>query len=164
VAVPDDTRDGAATRYRLAPALGVRLVGRSLVTLAVLVLLATLLGLVVGSGWVIAGLVALVGLVAVGVWAWWLLRRATAVRLTDEGYAVHLLGGVGATRASWSDVTEVAATSPDGTPCLVLRLREGGATRLPMTALRGDPDAFARDVRRRVRTAHSAGGHEQEPG
>ena len=164
MAVPDDNHDAAVSRYRLAPALGIRLVGRSLVTLAVLVLLATVLGLAVGSGWAIAGLVALIGLVAVAVWGWWLLRRATAVHLTDEGYDVHLLGGVGATHASWADVTEVAATSPGGTPCLVLRLRDGGGTRLPMTALRGDPDEFARDVRRRVRTAHSTGDPEPGPG
>jgi hypothetical protein len=159
-----DPTDTAETRYRLAPALGVRLVGRSLVTLAVLVALATLLGLVLGPGWVIAGAVTVVGLPAVGAWAWWLLRRAVAVRLTAGGYDVRLLAGVGATSASWSDVTEIVAQSPGGTPCLLLRLRDGRGTRLPMTALVGDPDAFARDVRGRVRDAHTERGAEQEPG
>ena len=146
------------TTYRLAPALGVRLVGRSLVTLAVLVVLATLLGALVGAGWLLAGVVTAVGLVLVAGWAWYLLRRAWAVRLSDQGYVVRLLGGIGATSAAWSLVDEVVAASPGGTPCLVLGLRDGRATRLPMAALATDADAFAHDVRRRVRDAHSPGG------
>jgi hypothetical protein len=144
------------TGYRLAPALGIRLVGRSLVSLAVLVVVATLFGLLFGAGWVVAGAVAAVGILVVAAWGWWLLRRAEAVRLTEQGYDVRLLGGVGTTSAAWGQVTEVVATSPGGTPCLVIRLTDGRGTRLPMTALAGDADAFARDVRERVRDAHTA--------
>ena len=152
--VPDSP---ATTSYRLAPALGARLVGRSLISLAVLVLLATVVGLLAGGGWTGAGIVAAVGLVLVAGWAWWLLRVAWALRLTDEGYAVRRLGGIGAAGARWSDVTELAASSPGGEPCLVLRLADGRATRLPMAALAADPDAVAVDVRRRLRDAHSSG-------
>lgn len=143
--------------YRLAPALGVRLVGRSLVTLAVVVVVATVVGVATGAGWVPAGFVTLVGLVLAACWAWYLARRAWAVRLTSQGYAVRLLGGIGVAAASWSDVDEVLAASPGGRPCLVLRLRDGRMTTLPMAALAGDADAFAGDVRRRVRDAHTPG-------
>jgi hypothetical protein len=146
------------TTYRLAPALGVRLVGRSVVTLAFLVLAATLLGVITDAGWVLAGAVTAIGLFLVGAWAWYLLRRAWAVRLSDEGYAVRLLGGIGAATATWSSVEEVVAASPGGSPCLVFRLGDGRVTRLPMAALEGDADAFAHDVRRRVRDAHTPGG------
>lgn len=146
---------GPDTAYRLAPALGLRLVGRSLVTLGMLVAVATVVGVVSGTGWLVAGVVAAAGLVAVGAWAWYLLRRAVALRLSSEGYVVRLLGGVGATSAPWSQVTEVAAVRPGGTPCLVLLLRDGRATRLPMATIAGDPDGVARDVQRRVRDAHS---------
>lgn len=146
----------ATSSYRLAPALGARLVGRSLVTLAVLVLLATLVGLLAGGGWTVAGLVAAVGLVLVAGWAWWLLRVAWALRLTPERYVVRLLGGIGATRARWDEVSELAASSPGGEPCLVLTLADGRVTRLPMAALAADPDAVAVDVRRRLRDAHAA--------
>ncbi len=141
--------------YRLAPALGARLVGRSLVTLAVLVVIATLVGLATGTGWRPAGVVTLVGVILIGAWAWWLLRRATAVRLSGEGYAVRLLGGIGATAARWASVEEVVAASPGGQRCLVLRLTDGRQTRLPMAALAADPDAVAHDVQRRVRDAHT---------
>ncbi len=147
----------AASSYRLAPALGARLVGRSLITLAVLVLLATGVGLLVGGGWLPAGIIAAVGLVLVGGWAWWLLRVAWALRLTSEGYVVRLLGGIGATAARWADVTELLASSPGGEPCLVLQLSDGRATRVPMAALAADPDAVAVDVRRRLRDAHGDG-------
>jgi hypothetical protein len=89
-------------------------------------------------------------------WAWWLLRRAEALRLTAEGYAVRLLGGVGVTSARWSLVGEVVAATPGGRRCLVLTLTDGRMTRLPMAALAADADAVAIDVRRRVRDAHQA--------
>jgi hypothetical protein len=145
----------STTSYRLSPALGARLVGRSLVTLAVLVLVATLVDLVSGIGWVLVGGLTALGLLLILVWAWYLFRGGWAVRLTAQGYAVRLLRGVGARAASWSEVDQVGAASPGGQPCLVLHLRDGRATRLPMAALAGDPDAFAHDVRRRVRDAHT---------
>jgi hypothetical protein len=152
---PPNTAD---TSYRLAPALAARLVGRSLVTLAVLVLVATGMGELLGGGWVVPAAVAVVGLPLVAGWAWWLLRRAAAVRLTGEGYDVRLLGGIGVARARWDQVEEAVAASPQGQPCLVVRLVDGRTTRLPMAALGDDPDAFAHDVRRRLRDAHTAAG------
>jgi hypothetical protein len=146
-----------STTYRLAPALGARLVGRSLVTLAVLVLVATLVGALTGAGWRLASGVTVVGLLVVGAWAWFLFRLAWSVRLGERGYAVRLLGGIGVTAAAWDDVDEVVAASPSGEACLVLRLRDGRETRLPMAVIAGDPDAFANDVRRRVRDAHTPG-------
>ena len=148
--------EGPTTTYRLAPPLALRMVGRSLVSLAVLVAVATVAGAILGGGWVVAGMVTLAGLLAVAVWAWYLFRVAPAVRLAADGYAVRLLHGVGATSASWLQVEEVVAASPSGQPCLVLRLRDGRSTRLPMAALAADPDLVAVDVRRRVRDAHSA--------
>jgi hypothetical protein len=143
------------TSYRLAPALAARLVGRSLVTLAVLVALATVVGLVLGAGWAPAGIVAAVGVVLVLAWAGWLFRLACALRLTETGYAVRYLGGVGVTSAPWDRVVEAVAASVQDRPCLVLRLSDGGATRLPMAALAADRDAVAHDVRRRLSDAHT---------
>jgi hypothetical protein len=148
------TAPDAETSYRLAPALAARLIGRSLVTLAGLVVVATVAGAL--AGWWVLATVAATGSVLVAAWSWWLLRRGTAVRLTDEGYDVRLLHGVGVARAPWSQVDEAVAASPQGQPCLVLRLTDGRTTRLPMYALAGDRDAFAHDVRRRLRDAHTA--------
>jgi hypothetical protein len=146
------------TTYRLAPALALGLAGRSLLTLGLAVVVATVVGVLAGGGWVPAGVVALIGIVLVACWTWWLLRRAWALRLTAEGYAVRLLRGVGASHAAWSQVAEVVAASPGGTPCLVVRLLDGRATRLPVAALAVDADTLAHDVRRRVRDAHTGRG------
>jgi hypothetical protein len=128
------------------------------VTLALVVVVTTVVSVLAGAGWAPAGVVTLVGLVLVAGWAWYLLRRAWAVRLTAQGYAVRLLGGIGAGGSAWSGVEEVVAASPGGTPCLVIRLRDGRSTTLPMAALAGDADAFAHDVRLRVRDAHTPPG------
>ncbi len=154
----ESSRDPDRPHHVVPPgtALGARLVGRSLVTLGILVVVATLVGLLTGGGWVPAGVVAAVGVVVVARWAWWLLRRARALRLTDQGYAVRLLSGVGVTAAPWSQVDEAVAARPGGERCLVLRLTDGRMTRLPMAALAADPDVVARDVRRRLRDAHGS--------
>ncbi len=148
-AVPD-------TSYPLARGLGARLIGRSLVTLAALVALVTLVGVIAGAGWVPAGVVTVVGAVLVAGWAWWLLRRARALSLTTEGYAVRLLAGVGVTAAPWSEVSEATASSPGGERCLVLTLADGRTTRLPMSALEADADVVAGDVLQRLRDAHTS--------
>jgi hypothetical protein len=157
------TGEGRAptTTYRLAPALAVRLIGRTMVTLAFVVVVTTVVGVASGAGWLPAGWVTLVGALVVAGWAWYLTRYAWAVRLTPEGYAVRLLGGIGAAGAPWSQVEEVLAASPGGRPCLVIRLRDGRLTTLPMSTLAGDPEAFAHDVRRRVRDTHTP---EAQPG
>jgi hypothetical protein len=147
-----------ATTYRLAPALGLRVVGRGVVTLAVVVLVAAVVGAVSGAGWLPAGGLTLAGLALAAWWAWYLLHRAWAVRLTSQGYAVRMLRGVGAAGAPWSQVEEVVAASRGETQYLVLRLRDGRSTRLPTEALAADPDVFAGDVRRRVRDAHTPSG------
>ncbi|HEX3929777.1 MAG TPA: hypothetical protein VHW64_03675 [Nocardioides sp.] len=151
---PEPAPEPTAT-YRLAPALGARLVGRSLVTLAVLVVVVTVVDAVAGIGWAPVAAVAVPGLGLAAAWSWFLLRRAWTVRLTTQGYVVRLLSGVGVRDASWAEVAEVLATSPGGRPCLVVRLRDGRSTRLPMAAIAGDADRFARDVRDRVRDAHT---------
>jgi hypothetical protein len=154
---PVSRPEPSVTTYRLAPALGVRLVGRALVTLAVLVFVVALVSGLSGAGWAPAGGVTLVGLLLAGVWAWYLLRRAWVVRLTARGYAVRLLGGIGASDASWSEVEEAVAASRGDARYLVLRLRDGRSTRLAMAALAGDADLFASDVQARVRDAHTPG-------
>jgi hypothetical protein len=99
--------------------------------------------------------VAVAGLLLLAGQTWWLLCWAWVVRLTPAGYAVRLLRGVGVRDASWSEVGEATAAAPGGRPALVLRLTDGRATVLPMAALPVDREDFARDVRRRLRDAHT---------
>jgi hypothetical protein len=142
--------------YRLAPALAGRLVGLAFLGVGALVVLATLVSAVAGLPSQLTPIVAAVGGVVVLALAWWLFRVAWVVRLTSQGYAVRLLRAPGVKRADWPAVTEAAAARPRGVDCLVLRLGDGRTTVLPVVALAADPDAFAHDVRRRLRDAHSS--------
>ena len=151
--VTETARD---TSYRLAPALGARLVGRSLVTLGVLVVVATVVGLLTGAGWVPAGVVTVVGLLVVA-------RLGLVAAAPGRGAPPRPTRGTPyACCRAWASrprrgrvVDEAVAASPGGERCLVLRLTDGRLTRLPMAALAADPDAVALDVRRRLRDAHT---------
>ncbi len=144
---------GATVDYRLAPLVMARFVGTYLVLLAVVLLVATALVaalsvtpdvLVVVLG---AGVLGLIGL------AWWLRSRLSVVRLTPTGYQVRLIRGAGVREARWSDVEDAVAASPRDIECVVLRLKDGRSTTIPVAVLAADKDDFARDVRDHLRRA-----------
>lgn len=136
--------------YRLAPVIGARFLGALLVLVALVLAVLTLLvavldwpaGLLVGA--------AAAGLLAVLVAGWLLLRVVPVVRLGPDGYRVRLLPRTGATAAAWTEVTEAVAASPGGTPVVVIRLRDGRSTTIPVQVLAADREEFARDVRRHL--------------
>jgi hypothetical protein len=136
--------------YRLAPHMAARLVGLLLVVVAGLVVLLTVVSAVLAwSPWVIvgSGAVSVVGAVVVAS----ILLRVDVVSLDGEGYRVRLVRGAGVTSGRWADVTEAVAASPRGVDCLVIRLRDGRTTTIPVAALAADPSAFATDVRAHLR-------------
>ena len=136
--------------YRLAPHMAARLVGLLLVAVAGLVVLLTVLSAVFRwSPLVIVGC----GVVAVGsaVAVAAILLRVDVVRLDEDGYRVRLVRGAGVSAARWADVTEAVAASPRGIDCVVIRLRDGGTTTIPVDALAADRTEFATDVRAHLR-------------
>jgi len=74
-------------------------------------------------------------------------RSSTLVRLGEEGYQVRLLRGAGVRRARWRDVEDAVTATVSGHDCVVLRLRDGRTTTIPVQVLAGDREEFARDVR-----------------
>jgi hypothetical protein len=146
-----DPRDGRAAsttvNYRLAPAIVVRVVGAALVLLALVVVMMTVVTAVAQWDFWVVGLVAVGGLLAVGVGAWWAAYRAYVVRLDGQGYDVRLLRGAGVRRARWVDVAEASTAEVRGVPCVVLALRDGRTTTLPMALLAGDRDEFVTRLR-----------------
>lgn len=140
--------------YRLPAILVARMVGAALVALALLLLGSTVV--VALSGWSPDVLVVavLVGVVALGALAWWLRHRAYVVRLDAEGYRVGLVRGVGVRSAPWTAVTDAATTTVDGMALLVLSLRDGTTTTVPVSAMEGDRDDFVRELQRRLQVGH----------
>ncbi|MCX6398502.1 MAG: hypothetical protein NTX33_01045 [Propionibacteriales bacterium] len=143
----------SVSEYRLAPVVKARLVGAYLIVLA-LVLLGTTVAAVVFE-LSLDLLVALLGLGVLGLigLGWWLNSKLVVVRLTTAGYRTRMVRAAGVSEARWSEVEDAVAASPRGIECLVLRLRDGRSTTIPVELVAGDKDDFARDVRDHLRGA-----------
>lgn len=136
--------------YRLAPAFGARFAGGLLVVLAIVVLVLALLAGVLDLSVGVVIVVGVVGLLAVATAAYVVLRRVPVVRLGPDGYRVRLVRGAGVDRAPWREVTEAVTATPAGTPVVVLRLRDGRSTTIPVQALAADREEFVRDLQRHL--------------
>ena len=137
----------STTVHRLAPAVAARLLGVVLCAVAVLILVSTLLIAVLDLHTVfllVPVLVTIASLVA----CWWLWReKGWVVKFTDEGYRVQWVRGVGAASARWRDVEDAVTTTLVEAPVVVLRLRDGRTTTIPVEMVAMDREAFARDLR-----------------
>lgn len=149
--VSDDAT--GATDYRLAPAFAARLVGLGLVLVAVVVFAYAAAAFAWSWPADLIVVVIVVGLVAVLGGASWLRTRAYVVRLTDAGYHVRFVRGVGVAEGRWDDVEEATAARPRGVPCVVLRRRDGSTTSIPVAMLAVGRDSFADDVKARLQAA-----------
>jgi hypothetical protein len=142
------------TDYRLSGALTARLLGAAVAGLgALLIVLAVLVGVlslprpVLTVGVVlIAAAVVLAGLVAV--------RRGYVVRLDRDGYRVRHVRGAGTTAARWTDVEDVVATVVAGERCVVLRLRDGRSTTIPVRMLSARTEDFVADLQAHLNRGH----------
>lgn len=137
--------------YRLAPGLAARLLGLVLVGVALLVLVVTVLTalldwpvavLLVGGG---------AGVLAVWVAGYAVTRRIDVVSFDDHGYRVRMVRGAGVTNATWSEVEDAVTADVRGIDCVVLRLRDGRTTSIPVAAVAADRNAFVADLREHLR-------------
>ena len=83
-----------------------------------------------------------------------LSRRGWVVRFTDEGFRVQWVRGVGVAAARWKDVEDAVTTTSAGSPVVVLRLRSGRTTTIPVEMLAGDREEFVRDLQRHLQRGH----------
>lgn len=140
--------------YGLAPALRARLLGTALAVIGLAVLLGAIVvavaGLPVG---VLTGLVvlAVLAVIALGLL---LGPRRFVVRLDDVGYRIRFVRGVGRARARWTDVLDLNTAVVSGAPCVVLRLRDGGSSTLPVAMIEGDREEFVDELQRRLDAGH----------
>jgi hypothetical protein len=121
--------------------LGLALVGVLALVLVVVATLASLPGEVLTAGLVAALLAWLGVLVGVAV-----LRRREVVRFDDVGYRVRSIRGAGVREARWKDVEDATAPTVLQERCVLLRLRDGRTTTIPVDLLQGSTDAFVRDL------------------
>ncbi len=141
-----------STDYRLSPSLTARLLGIAMLGGAALVVLATLLIAVANLHSVF--LIVPVALVIVTMVALMVWSNTWVVRLSDEGFQVRRIRNVGARTGRWREVEDMVSAELDGVSCLVLRMRDGQTTTLPLAALHVDPNVFASTVAEHLNTAH----------
>lgn len=91
---------------------------------------------------------ALVALVIVGVFGlgFLLVRKWYVVRLDAEGYEVRFVRGAGTKKARWREVEDVVTTQVAGSDAVVLRLKDGRATTVPVSAIEGDREEFVDEL------------------
>jgi hypothetical protein len=143
-----------ATVHRLAPAIAARLLGVVLVAVAALILVSTLAIAVLDLHTVFL-LVPVLLTVVVLTATWWTWRqRGWVVRLTAEGYRVQWVRGVGAATGRWKDVEDAVTTTIADAPVVVLRLRDGRTTTIPVEMLAVDREAFVRDIQEHLQRGH----------
>lgn len=139
--------------HRIAPAVAARLVGAGLALAGVLVAATVVLVAVLDVPGAVVLVVGLVALLAVAALAAALTWRGTVVRLGPEGYRVRLVRGAGVRAARWADVHDVVTSEVAGSRCVVVRLRDGRSTTIPVDVLAGDREEFARAVAARLQAA-----------
>jgi hypothetical protein len=140
--------------FALAPALRLRLLGTGLVAIGVVIAVTVLASSLAGlPSAIVSGLVVLaaVGVVALGLLVG---LRHWVLRLDDTGYRVRVLRTAEARSARWTDVLDLQAGTVSGARCVVLRLRDGRTTALPVDAIEGDPTALTEAL-----TTHLDRGH-----
>jgi len=143
-----------ASDYRFSQPLIARLLGFFLAGLGVLVFLLTAAVGLFALPVVVLTVGVVLAVVAVFVGGALLTRNGTVVRLDDEGYQVRFVRGAGVKQARWKDVEDVVATTVADERCVVLRLRDGRTTTIPVRALAGSPDAFVKDLQVHLNKGH----------
>lgn len=132
--------------YRLAPQFAARLLGLTLAAAGFAIVLVTVVAVgFIAVPWLVSGTV---GLALAGIlFVIWKLRFGTwVVRLTEDGYKVQFVRGAGVKQARWADIADAVTTEVAGSPCVVLRLKNGGSTTIPVEVIAVDPNQFVRDI------------------
>ncbi len=140
--------------FALAPALRARLLGSGLVAIGTVVVLGMLLTWLADlAPAFVAGLVVL-AVVGLGTLGLLVGVRHWVLRLDEHGYRVRGLRSAQARSARWTDVLDLQATVRAGQRCVVLRLRDGRTTTLPVDVLEGGPDRLTDALSARLDRGH----------
>lgn len=140
--------------YGLAPALRARLMGTFLAGIGLLLVLMTLLVAVLQLSPDVLGFIVVLVIAGIFALGFALSRRWYVVRLDEVGYQVRFVRGVGQARGRWQDVEDLRTATVGGTECVVLRLRSGASTTIPVNLIEGDREEFVDELQRRLDAGH----------
>jgi hypothetical protein len=143
-----------SSSYRFSSPFVVRLIGSALVVLGLLVVLLVLLAVLLSLPGVVP--LTILGVAFVGVLALALVagRRPVVVAFDETGYRIRFVRGAGVRRAEWRQVEDVTTTTAAGERCVVLRLRDGRTSTVPVGVLAGRTEDFVEDLRSHLNRGH----------
>ena len=145
--------DSTVRDYAMAPQLRARLMGTFLavIGLTLLVMTVVVAALELPPD-LLTGLVVLtvIGIFGLG---FLLVRKWYVVRLDAVGYQVRFVRGTGERAARWNEVEDLTTTYAAGSEVVVLRLRDGRTTTVPVNLIEGDREEFVDELRRRLAVA-----------
>lgn len=122
-------------------------VGITLLIMTVLVVALELPGDVLSA-------VIIITVISIFTLGFFLVRRWYVVRIDDIGYQVRFVRGVGKANARWVEVEDLATSEVHGAKCLVIRLRDGSVTTIPVDFIEGDREEFVDELKRRLNGRH----------
>lgn len=136
-----------ATEYPLSAAVRTRLLGGLVVVVGGLVLLLALLSWLLSWPPVVLGIVVTLAALVVVVVGGLIARPRYLLRTDAGGYRVRFIRGSAVSSAQWTDVEDLATTYAGDTRVVVIRLRDGRTTRIPVDVLAVDPEHLVTDLR-----------------
>jgi hypothetical protein len=143
---------GTTTRYRFSGTLIVRLFRSGLLGTGLVLLIVVLaIWSVSAPGSLLLVAPALLLLLVAGISV---VRSLEVLVLDDEGYRVRWVRGAGVRQARWREVEDVVATEVSGASCVVLRLRDGRHTTVPVGLLRVRRADLLRELQQRLNHGH----------
>lgn len=142
------------TVYRFSPPLLVRLLGSLLALLGVALFVVAVVVLVLDLPVLVLTVAVVVTVLVVVVAGAVLSQAAVLVRFDDDGYRIRLLRGAGVRQARWRDVEDAVTATVSGHDVVVLRLRDGRTTSIPVTVLDASPSDFLADLSAHLDTGH----------
>lgn len=145
---------GVPTDYRFSTALLVRSLGALLALVGLLVLATGLLVAVLDLPVAVLTVVVVIAVLVVVVAGFLATRVRSLVHFDEAGYQVRWLRGAGVKQARWREVEDVVTATISGHDCVVLRLRDGRTTTIPVKVLDASPVAFVEELRGRLDKGH----------
>ena len=138
------------TDYRFSTALLLRSLGALLALVGVVLLLVGLLVALLDLPSAILTTAVVLAVVLVVVGGFITTRVTSLVHFDEAGYQVRWLRGAGVRQARWREVEDAVTATISGHDCVVLRLRDGRTTTIPVTLLDASPSRFIDDLSARL--------------
>jgi hypothetical protein len=140
--------------YRFSTALLVRSMGSLLALVGLVLLVIGVLAAVLDLPPAVLTVAVLVAVVVVVGGGFLATRVTSLVHFDETGYRVRWLRGAGVKQARWREVEDAVTATVSGHDCVVLRLRDGRTTTIPVKVLDASPNAFIKDLSGRLDKGH----------